>query len=51
MEATCFSDTSVDSRRTAKRYIPEYRTLFWEEEGVFKTRSVSRPYTVGWYDD
>jgi hypothetical protein len=28
IEATCFFQMSVDFERTARRYIPEYRTLY-----------------------
>jgi hypothetical protein len=32
MEATCSSETSVDFQRTARRYIPEDKTLKWRWE-------------------
>jgi hypothetical protein len=57
MEAICSSETSVGSRRTAGRYIPEERSLqyvkkFWEETAVkFSQEEDTKAVWIDSFDD
>jgi hypothetical protein len=49
MEVICFSETSVDFQRTARRYIPEYSTLHNHRCENLKSYIIYAVYAAGVY--